>query len=280
MAASSAAPCSVITQCTVESSSRPNADSNPSTRRPTRSKRTCVSRCAAQEALGLGGCTGNDRQLLARRVAAVGVARHQMALDVAQHMAQVLGIRAVDPLDVSQLQRFACPLQEVHQLVDFQQRHRRVHQPAEIAAHQAHQRRASCRHPRHCRRAVGAGVWCSAARLPVRRQVSRRAVCARAASVLPAAGRTRVSLSKSGHGVLSERRIRRSRIPTLRCRFVGLPCRGRAGRPVANACGQDALTCRPSSRRSRRAFRPTRSRPQQPTAGRHPTTPDTADLAS
>jgi hypothetical protein len=69
--------------------------------------------------------------------------------DGEQHVPQVLCVGTVRRLHVLQPQRLAGLLHEVHQLVHFQQRDRRVEQAADVAAHQLHQRRAAGRHRGH-----------------------------------------------------------------------------------------------------------------------------------
>ena len=87
-------------------------------------------------------------ELLARGVAAVPIAGHQVAFDGVEDVAHIFGKRAIGRFGVVQAQRFARFGQKVHQLVRFQQSYERLHQPAEVTAHQ-HNEGGPAR--RHCR---------------------------------------------------------------------------------------------------------------------------------
>ena len=94
---------------------------------------------------------GGKSQGLAWLVHPIAVAQEEMPFYRVEDMAQVLRIRSIGCFLEGQLEGFARNLQEVHELVDLQQRDERVQQTAQVAVHQAHQRRPAWGHLRNDR---------------------------------------------------------------------------------------------------------------------------------
>jgi hypothetical protein len=69
-----------------------------------------------------------------------------VAFDVLEHVAKILGVRPVDRLHVLEAERLARSLEEVHELVYFQERDGRVHQRGEVPFNEGNERRAASRH--------------------------------------------------------------------------------------------------------------------------------------
>ena len=112
-------------QWTVERSSRPNGDSNPSTRSDTDSNRRRVSALSAGKMRVLQRLR-HQSKLSVWSIATIDVAEHEMFLDSLQHMPQVFGEWSVGALREPHVQWLPCGLHEVHEFACFQQRDERI----------------------------------------------------------------------------------------------------------------------------------------------------------
>jgi hypothetical protein len=66
--------------------------------------------------------------------------------DVSEDMAKVLRIRTVRRGDIPEIQPLSRLLHEVHELVDLEEAHEWIHEPAEVTIHEADKDRAARRH--------------------------------------------------------------------------------------------------------------------------------------
>ena len=90
-----------------------------------------------QKRLGVVDRTGHEVERLVGRVAAVAIPRDEVPLHRRQDVPEIFRVRAVRALHVVQAELFSGLLREVHQLVNFEERHERIHEAGEVAIHQA-----------------------------------------------------------------------------------------------------------------------------------------------